>query len=194
MAGAVNNAAATHHEHPTPRSVIKAAHAVMSKIDLDPASSKEFNEVVGAAKFFTKEEDGFNKDWTTCQTVFLNPPGSQSLPGQPKPPSCHQWLDKLVNSLDRFDDFSHLAQAIYIGYNGSETLSRRPWHCRSALAALWTSVEGTATGEEGFIKSSGRMRFTGDRPYFPSIVLYFGWNSEGFREHFAKFGTFLEVC
>ncbi|MGL5059059.1 MAG: DNA N-6-adenine-methyltransferase [Microcoleus sp.] len=191
MAGPVNNAKATHHEHPTPQSVIEAAHQVMGWINLDPASSRDFNERVRAAFYYTKEQNGFTKNWYDAQTIFLNPPGSQSTLGQPKNPSCHQWLDKLVETKQTY---LSLEQAIYVGYNGPETLSRRPWHCRSADAVLWTSVEGTATEEEGFIKSSGRVKFASDRPYFPSIILYFGWNSEGFREYFAKFGTFLEVC
>jgi hypothetical protein len=99
----------------------------------------------------------------------------------------------LVNSLNSRDDFSVVEQAIYIGYNGPETLSRRPWHCRAADAVLWTSVEGVATAEEGFLRSSGRMKFMGDRPYFPSVILYFGWNSGAFKDEFAKFGTFLEI-
>lgn len=194
MTGPVNNAETTHHAHPTPKSIIRAAHNVMGWIHLDPATSEAFNESVKAVNIFTKEDDGFNQDWTTYETIFLNPPGSQSLKGQPKNPSCHEWLDKLVSNLDRFNDFSDLEQAIYIGYNGPETLSRRPWHCRSANAVLWTSVEGTATEEEGLIKTSGRVKFTGDRPYFPSVILYYGWNAEGFQKEFAKFGTFLEVC
>lgn len=185
MTGPVNNAEKTHHEHPTPKSIIKAAHEVMGRIDLDPASSKEFNEIVGATHFFTKEDDGFNQDWDAYKTIFLNPPGSQSAPGEKRGPSCHEWLDKLVRE--------SLGESIYIGYNGPETLSRRPWHCRSADAVLWTSVEGTATREEGFVGSSGRMAFASDRPYFPSVILYFGWNEEGFKREFAKFGTFLEI-
>ncbi|MGL5058760.1 MAG: DNA N-6-adenine-methyltransferase [Microcoleus sp.] len=191
MSGAVNNAETTHHAHPTPQAIIDAAHKVMGWIHLDPASSDEFNERVRAVSFFRKEDDGFNRDWGGYQTIFLNPPGSQSPKGEPKNPSCHEWLDKLVQT--KMDDFATLEQAIYVGYNGPETLSRRPWHCRTASAVLWTSVEGTATEEEGFIKSSGRVKFAGDRPYFPSVSLYFGWDTEAFREHFSKFGTFLEV-
>lgn len=54
-------------------------------------------------------------------------------------------------------------------------------------------VNNAATREDGFIESSGRMMFASDRPYFPSVILYFGWNSEAFKHEFAKFGTFLEV-
>lgn len=191
MSGAVNNADNTHHEHPTPQAIIEAACSVMSLIQLDPATTDQINNLnVRAFRYYTKTENGFTKDWSWAKTIFLNPPGSQSPKGEPRNPSCHEWLDKLVET---YHTSEVLAQAIYIGYNGPETLSRRPWHCRSADAVLWTSCEGTATEDEGFIKSSGRVKFMGDRPYFPSIILYFGWNSSGFKKEFAKFGTFLEV-
>lgn len=195
MTGPVNHAE-SHPEHPTPRSIVEAAREVMGRIDLDPASTKEFNRVVKAAKFYTKEQDGFAQDWEWMkpdigtQTIFLNPPGSRSPNGGPSGPSCHEWLDKLHHTIK---DSSDLEQAIYIGYNGPETLSRRPWICRQASAILWTSVEGTAAPDEGFVKCSGRVKFMGDRPYFPSLILYWGWNVVGFYEHFRKFGTFIEV-
>lgn len=165
MTGPINNADNHTHEHPTPRSVIEAAHKTMGGIDLDPATTEEFNQIVCAKNFFTRTDNGLAQDWTPHQRIFLNPPGSQTPKGQPKAPSCHEWLDYLVASLGP----SH--QAVFIGYNGPETLSRRPQHCRAADGAIWTSVEGTAALEEGFIKASGRVQFAGDRPYFPSIIL-----------------------
>ncbi|MGL6348499.1 MAG: hypothetical protein ACRC2U_01310, partial [Aeromonas sp.] len=78
MSGPVNHAE-SHPEHPTPPSVIEAAHNVMGDIDLDPASTKEFNRVVKAAQFYTREANGFRQDWSLMgpgiptQTIFLNP-------------------------------------------------------------------------------------------------------------------------
>jgi hypothetical protein len=194
MAGAINNADNHTSEHPTPVAVIEAARKVLGgKIWLDPASNLEFNKVVKAAWFIDKQKNGLEQHWILNMlggnTIFLNPPGSQTPKGEPKAPSCHEWLDKLIMTLE----MEKSIEAIYIGYNAPETLSRRPQHCRRANAILWTSVEGTATKEEGFLPSSGRIKFASDRPYFPSCILYFGKNVELFYVEFKKFGTFIEV-
>lgn len=44
------------------------------KIDLDPFSSAEANEIVKADKFFTKEDDGFKQNW--LPRVYAAPMGS----------------------------------------------------------------------------------------------------------------------
>lgn len=69
-----------HAEHYTPPKVIDAARRVMGAIDLDPASSARANRVVGAARIYTSEENGFEASWDQFlnpSRVFLNPPGGK---------------------------------------------------------------------------------------------------------------------
>ncbi len=61
------------NEHGTPATIALAAEQVMGGIDLDPASTPLFNEIIGAAKIFTAEDNGFAQLWPG--RVFLNPPG-----------------------------------------------------------------------------------------------------------------------
>jgi len=189
MAGPVNNAEKTTAEHPTPQAVISAVHRTLGFIDLDPASSAEMNRGVGAVQYFDKAADGFSQDWTQYETIYLNPPGSQTPKGEPRGRSCHEWLDKLYLATMH----PKVQAAIYIGYNGPETLSRRPWILRAADALIWTSVEGTATRKEGFVPCSGRLCFQGDAPYFPSLIVYFGKTPSVFFRQFDQFGTRIEV-
>jgi phage N-6-adenine-methyltransferase len=57
----------------TPRAFMRAVAEVWPVIDLDPASSKEANQVIGAQRIFTMEDDALAQDWTS-ETLYLNPP------------------------------------------------------------------------------------------------------------------------
>lgn len=77
-------------EYYSPWPVIAAAVATMGGIDLDPASSTTANMRVGAAKFYSKEEDGLKQEW--FGRVWLNHPFSKE--GNPL------WITKLILEVD----------------------------------------------------------------------------------------------
>src|SRR5687767_5219509 len=62
-------------EYYTPEFIIEAARRVMGAIDLDPASSKEANKRVKAARYFTKKDNGLSHLW--YGRVFMNHPFSK---------------------------------------------------------------------------------------------------------------------
>lgn len=63
----------------TPAAIIDAARVVMGSIDLDIASCPEANEVVQAARYYTKTTDALDHCWQ-AETVWCNPPfGAQAI-------------------------------------------------------------------------------------------------------------------
>lgn len=66
----------------TPVQIVEFARLVLGEIDLDPASSAEWNKTVRAKKFYTQESNsgagGLGGEWPKKSRVFLNPPGERS--------------------------------------------------------------------------------------------------------------------
>jgi phage N-6-adenine-methyltransferase len=56
----------------TPSHYISVVKRALGQIDLDPASSVHANAIVGAARFYTREDDGLALPW--YGRVFCNPP------------------------------------------------------------------------------------------------------------------------
>ena len=59
----------------TPNDIIEAARSAMGSIDLDPFSCEIANRAVKAGNFFSKDDDGFEKEW--FGNVWCNHPFSR---------------------------------------------------------------------------------------------------------------------
>lgn len=79
MGHVVNNSGKV--EWYTPPEIIMAARSLMGSIDLDPASCERANEVVGAGRFISREEDALwpGTSWECDGSVWINPPYTNSL-------------------------------------------------------------------------------------------------------------------
>ncbi len=85
----------------TPIDYIEAARLTMGGIDLDPASSEEFNKTVQAVRYFDKESNGLEQSW--AGNVFINSPGGL----------VNEFWQKLISEF--LDD--NINQAIWVGYS-----------------------------------------------------------------------------
>lgn len=171
-------------EHHTPKELVDSVNLVFNNsIDLDPASSEEANYYIQAKTIYTKDCDGYSYSWI-ADTVFLNPPGSQKDSVNRRSPLV--WLDKLEYHYSKGD----IKEAIYIGYNGPETLSKRPKVVAKSTCIL-TTVDASPNIE--CMTSSGRIKYGSFNPFFPSVILYFGNNSTKFICEFIKYGTLCQL-
>ena len=81
-------------EYYTPGTIVEAARVALGgTIFLDPASCPIANERVGAAMFYTKEDDGLQLPW--FGTVWMNHPFGRGVNAV--------WVSKLVESYESGD-------------------------------------------------------------------------------------------
>ena len=147
----------------TPPEYLEAARQVMGGFDLDPASSDEANELVGAATYFTKADDGLAQDWVG--KVWLNPPYTTGV------------IDAFVSKLVASD----ATEAILLVNNSTDT----GWF---ALASSTSTAMCLPTGRIRFIDGCGKYGDEMPSPLQGQAILYFGERTQRFGEQFEQFG------
>lgn len=147
----------------TPESYIAAAREVMGGIDLDPASSADANGIVGAARFYSIEDDGLSQPW--CGRVWMNPPYAARL--------IDRFAARFADAI--FDN--EIEQGIALVNNATET--------------TWFAVLVSAASAVIFTR--GRVKFwrpdgSTSAPLQGQAVIYAGPNTDRFLGVFGQFG------
>lgn len=162
---AANHAETEGDDWCTPIEYVDAVREVLGTIDLDPATNEYGQSIIGASKFYTKQDDGLAHEWRG--RVFLNPPYSVPM------------IDRFASKLLAEYMTGNVTEAIVLTNNSTETqwfqglLSVCQVVCfPSRRLKFWKN------GNEVFATRQGQAFF------------YFG-TSDKFAKVFATFGTVL---
>lgn len=149
----------------TPADYIESARAVMGDIDLDPATCAAAQQVIQAAAFFTKEDDGLTQPWHG--RVWLNPPYSASL------------VQGFVDKLCREFDVGRTTEAIVLVNNATDTAWFHSLLQRSPACVLRRRVPFWRPGFNGGGARQGQ------------VIFYMGHNVDRFRSVFSQYGVIV---
>jgi ParB family chromosome partitioning protein len=147
----------------TPPEWVELARRALGRIDVDPASNELSQRVIKAKQWFSKSDDGLDRDW--CGKVFLNPPYAQ--------PAIEQFIDKLIAE----SDAGRTTHAVLLTHNYTDTA----WFQK---AARWADLLCFTRGRIAFLDSYGAAA----APTQGQAFFYFGNEPKLFRENFGKVG------
>jgi hypothetical protein len=155
----------------SPAPPVEAARELMGGIDLDPASSPEANELVGATHIFTAEDDGLSKPWRG--RLFLNWPGGRD---EDEKSNAVQWSAKAVDEYEHGD----VVEAVVLVFNAA---TGAIWFQR-----FWDYPICFVRGRMAFRKPGGVV---GGQPTHSNAIVYLGPQVERFVEVFSRFGRIV---
>lgn len=148
----------------TPAQFIESARAVMDTIDLDPASSEIANRTVKAEKYYSKEDNGLQKQWHG--NIWMNPPYAQPL------------MSQFAEAVAAKYESGEIDQGIVLVNNATETQWwQRMASCSSAVCFPKTRIK--------FLDPNGNP----GAPLQGQSILYFGKYKTAFVDEFSKYGA-----
>lgn len=77
----------------TPEKYIKSVSCVLGEIELDPFSCRNANKVVQAKRYYTKDDNALDRDWTG--SIFMNPPYGRGI--------MDKSIEKLIEQYSRLN-------------------------------------------------------------------------------------------
>ena len=137
---------------------------MIGDIDLDPASTEAANKIVGATKFYDKENDGLSKEWSG--RVWMNPPYASEL--------VKQFASKFAGHIIS----GEITAGVVLVNNSTDSQWFRELIDCGASAILFV------TGRVKFLDPQGNP----GAPLQGQALIYFGDKSEKFLAEFSKFG------
>lgn len=159
----------------TPQRYIDSARTVMGSIDLDPFSSLDANESVGATFFFTPSTSALKRRWCPASRRRRFPHGMNIWMN---PPYSAQMIGEVTRAFGQAWDLGDIQQAIVLLNNATETR----WF--QDIRAMATAV-CFPTGRIAFVAQDGEEIAGNTRG---QVFLYMGIQATRFVEEFTRYG------
>jgi hypothetical protein len=175
-------------EYGSPPEIIEAARQVMGSIDLDPATSRAWNEVVRAKSIYTVEDDGLAQEWRG--RIWMNHPFGKSERACRHPckkstcgkrghhllndhPGNEEWINKLVSEYEA----GRTVEALCITFASTSEQWFKPLLLRPQCFLVPRTNYYVIGGKvmKGITKGS--------------VVTYFGADYKKFAAVFTRFGV-----
>lgn len=152
----------------TPQKYLESARATMGSIDLDPFSSEIANQKVGAARYHTEDNSSLDVDWVVS-TVWMNPPYGPLM------------KDAAAKFLEQFTK-KNFSEGIILVNNATDT----KWFAAlSEHASAYCFTDHRINFENVDGKNmNGNTR--------GQIFIYFGANTQKFKQEFTEHGLVLQ--
>jgi len=171
----------------TPDPVLAAARAVLGSIDLDPASCAEANEVVGADRYYTEDDDGLAQRWTG--RVWLNPPYGRDAARRS---NQEKWSRYLLDSYEAGDVTSAL---LLVTFCPDRSWFEPLWkHPMCAFSSRLKFRQPHAVGLAGLAADLDDPDSDASGPSGPvdaNVCVYLGPDVDAFERAFCQFGVIL---
>ncbi len=158
----------------TPDSILERVRNVLGQIDLDPASSAEANVKVQATQYFTSNDDGLSRPWSTNghpSSIFVNPPFGK-LNGRSQQAL---WTQHLIEEFEA----GRVAQAILLVNAATGARWFQP---------LWRYTICFVSKRINFVHHSSR---SGSRSNHASVLVYLGSRNTDFVEKMGDLGRMV---
>ncbi|MEI7538523.1 MAG: DNA N-6-adenine-methyltransferase [Comamonadaceae bacterium] len=151
----------------TPAWAVGLARRALGGIDLDPASSPIANQIVGASRIFTPDDDGLSQPWSAA-TVFVNPPYNGD---------SGAWCQKALTEY-RAGRAGAVVLLVFakLGYQWFEDLFDACTVCFVRKRISFRRPDGSVEGEAKH----------------GSAFIYLGPNAGAFRAAFAEYGRVFD--
>ena len=152
----------------TPAGYVESARRVMGAIELDPASCEQANEVVKAANYYTKDQDGYAQEWSG--RVWMNPPYGR----EEGKSNQGRWTKKLIESYEAGD----VQEAVFL----VNAFTSASW-----FGLFWDYPICFVGRRIRFCTADGVKQ----SPTHGNVIVYLGFNVAGFIDEFGQYGMIV---
>lgn len=155
----------------TPKKYIELVNQSIGSIDLDPFSSVQANEIIGAKRFFDEHTDAFKQTWfDNTGTVFMNPPYSRQL--------INAAVDLFIQNWQQ----GAISQGVVLVNNATETKWFQQLLSQSSAICLVSKRIAFENRDGKHVSGNTRGQ----------VFLYFGGRVACFKKTFASVGVVLK--